>query len=420
MFHLWALLPYFVAASASILPIPFPPILGWLGDSGSSSSSSSTKNPFSAKQIQRLVVFGDSYSVQNVGDGRIQWPDWVASPDYANVELFDFAQSGATCSEALTPRTFPAIMQDELPLFTAQQQNGTLPKLNAGETLFAAWIGTNDVGRGVFVERGPGAGGHASGHDELCRGVGAEGVRARRPELPLVERTSTPFNSLVHSYRRRWSRSNGAPMLPQLDAYISRYYTIAHNATLFHYHDAGAHHRGGTPCTRFMLSALAPTARRSHSLLMDVIEDPQSYLNGTAPFNVTGRASVLKSARDRKQLSFLSDDLSPYVCPSHRYADIDSCDRLFLVGTTLATFSAFRLLKHALTHNKPVLMLNVGPTRADGLPGLEKIEVASGLVLRDVVKTVLGSQASDDPIVAGMLTSGIVKRPPEDDAEIDA
>ncbi len=31
-------------------------------------------------------------------------------------------------------------------------------------------------------------------------------------------------------------------------------------------------------------------------------------------------------------------------------------------------------------------MLNVGPTRADTIPGLEKIEVQSGFVLRDVVK----------------------------------
>ena len=48
-----------------------------------------------------------------------------------------------------------------------------------------------------------------------------------------------------------------------------------------------------------------------------------------------------------------------------------------------------RLLKHALELNKPVLLLNVGPTRADPLPGVEKIELPSGAVLRDVVRTVL-------------------------------
>lgn len=121
----------------------------------------------------------------------------------------------------------------------------------------------------------------------------------------------------------------------------------------------------------------------------------------------------------KPELIFFGESIRPEV-RTRSYADIDSCDRLFLVGTTLATFSAFRLLKHALTHRKPVLMLNVGPTRADGLPGLEKIEVASGQVLREVVQTILSSQAADDPVVAQMLSSGVVKPPPEDDSEMDS
>ena len=39
--------------------------------------------------------------------------------------------------------------------------------------------------------------------------------------------------------------------------------------------------------------------------------------------------------------------------------------------------------------HKPVLLLNLGPTRADGLQGIEKIEIASGAVMRDVAKAVL-------------------------------
>ena len=46
----------------------------------------------------------------------------------------------------------------------------------------------------------------------------------------------------------------------------------------------------------------------------------------------------------------------------------------------------YRLLRHALELSKPVLILNVGPTRADIImPPVEKIEVSSGLVLRQVV-----------------------------------
>ncbi|KAI0769198.1 DHS-like NAD/FAD-binding domain-containing protein [Irpex lacteus] len=96
------------------------------------------------------------------------------------------------------------------------------------------------------------------------------------------------------------------------------------------------------------------------------------------------------------------------------YADIESCDRLFLVGTTLATYSAFRLLKHALELKKPVLMLNVGPTRADSLENLEKIELPSGLILRDVVQNVLGTKGAEAN-VRRMLESGVVQPPLDDD-----
>lgn len=39
--------------------------------------------------------------------------------------------------------------------------------------------------------------------------------------------------------------------------------------------------------------------------------------------------------------------------------------------------------------HKPILMLNIGPTRADDIPGIEKIELPSGAVLRAAVSAVL-------------------------------
>lgn len=47
------------------------------------------------------------------------------------------------------------------------------------------------------------------------------------------------------------------------------------------------------------------------------------------------------------------------------------------------------LLKHALQLRKPVLLLNVGPTRADGLPGVDKLEVPTSAVMTDAVHAVL-------------------------------
>ncbi|KAI0033912.1 DHS-like NAD/FAD-binding domain-containing protein [Vararia minispora EC-137] len=92
---------------------------------------------------------------------------------------------------------------------------------------------------------------------------------------------------------------------------------------------------------------------------------------------------------------------------------VEEADRLFLLGTTLATYSAFRCVSQALVYQlrKPVLFLNVGPTRADDLPGVEKLEVPAGDVMRDVVRRVVGTRANYDPILREMLLSGVVKRP---------
>ena len=48
-----------------------------------------------------------------------------------------------------------------------------------------------------------------------------------------------------------------------------------------------------------------------------------------------------------------------------------------------------RLVKHALGQRKPVLLLNIGPTRADGLTGIETIEAPAGSIMREVVRQVL-------------------------------
>jgi hypothetical protein len=47
------------------------------------------------------------------------------------------------------------------------------------------------------------------------------------------------------------------------------------------------------------------------------------------------------------------------------------------------------LLKHAVELGKPVLLLNVGPSRGDSIEEVERIDMASGLIILDVVKTVL-------------------------------
>lgn len=35
------------------------------------------------------------------------------------------------------------------------------------------------------------------------------------------------------------------------------------------------------------------------------------------------------------------------------------------------------------------MLLNIGPTRADGMPSVEKLDVPSGAVMRDVARAVM-------------------------------
>ncbi|EIW79427.1 DHS-like NAD/FAD-binding domain-containing protein [Coniophora puteana RWD-64-598 SS2] len=113
-----------------------------------------------------------------------------------------------------------------------------------------------------------------------------------------------------------------------------------------------------------------------------------------------------RNSIQKPEVIFFGESIPTFV-KNRSFSDVEKTDKLFLMGTTLATYSAYRLVKRALELRKPVLMLNVGPTRADDLPGVEKIEIASGLVMRDVVKNVLGFRAIEDPNINYLLRSGV-------------
>lgn len=91
---------------------------------------------------------------------------------------------------------------------------------------------------------------------------------------------------------------------------------------------------------------------------------------------------------------------------------VDDSSRLLVLGTSLATYSAFRLIKHAVEQNKPVLMISLGPSRADTLPGVEKIEMPSGVVLEEVLDRMLGNgQGSIEKEVRELMRKGVVNGP---------
>ncbi|KAF7308917.1 NAD-dependent deacetylase [Mycena kentingensis (nom. inval.)] len=123
------------------------------------------------------------------------------------------------------------------------------------------------------------------------------------------------------------------------------------------------------------------------------------------------------NAVHKPEVIFFGESI-PQAVKQQSFEIVEEADRLLVVGTTLATYSAFRLLKRAVELGKPVLVLNVGPSRADTVEAIDRIDIASGLIIRDVVKAVLGPTVSSDPVIAKLLASGIVK-PPEDDTVVE-
>ena len=89
----------------------------------------------------------------------------------------------------------------------------------------------------------------------------------------------------------------------------------------------------------------------------------------------------------------------------HSYRLVDESDSLLLIGTSLATYSAFRLVKAAQEQGKRTMILNQGPTRADAIVQ-DKIELGSSEVMNAVARKLAGSRADRDPVLHRLLESG--------------
>ncbi|KAJ2934772.1 hypothetical protein H1R20_g2303, partial [Candolleomyces eurysporus] len=140
-----------------------------------------------------------------------------------------------------------------------------------------------------------------------------------------------------------------------------------------------------------------------------------SYQDFIVPICPTCLSEGHRNSIHKPEVVFFGESIKQEV-KQRSYHDIESSDQLLVVGTTLATYSAFRLVKHALDLKKPVILLNLGPTRADLLSNIEKINMASGTILVDVARLVIGRENQADPVLLNMLQSGVVNPPlPDDD-----
>ncbi|PIL25384.1 hypothetical protein GSI_13274 [Ganoderma sinense ZZ0214-1] len=268
------------------------------------------------EQIKNLVTFGDSYTdVNHHSDGGIVWPVFAAQD--GNFSLFPYGKSGATCSNSLTPRPYLSVFESQLPTYFAAKANGSLGALLPNETIYTLWIGTNDLGVG-----------------QLLTGGQASGVTVVDTSICAVNWVQTLYNSGA----RNFIFQNMVPLettpLYSADSYPNKYWTAQRNTTewsVFMKELTTA----GNAIARLQLQLLAPTLDGahlgffdSHSLFADIYKNPQLYLNGTAPLNVTGAAhscvyelnestsgkAVCTTANGTDQDSFLwYDELHPSV-----------------------------------------------------------------------------------------------------------
>ncbi|PSR82358.1 carbohydrate esterase family 16 protein [Coniella lustricola] len=165
--HIAPLIPQLAAAAAAA---------AFVTGTQASHPSSHDDQPFTT-----LVTFGDSYT----DDGRFSWyydhddqppPAGVMPPQESvsasgglawgqyvqrdtGAVYYDYAVSGATCSNEIISRylsslggPFPSVVDDEIPSFVADVRSNTLyANTTASNTVYALWIGTNDLGYGAFL-----------------------------------------------------------------------------------------------------------------------------------------------------------------------------------------------------------------------------------------------------------------------------
>ncbi|KAI9706938.1 MAG: hypothetical protein M1820_004524 [Bogoriella megaspora] len=277
--------------------------------------SNSSVHSWKLKDFKTLIAFGDSYtddsrygffSANNgsappagwvdpvnldASDGGRIWVQYVAQ--YSGAQIYNYAVSGAVCSNDLTPRLtnggfdYPAIEQYELPAFIADSQyveaNGTRffdsPR---DSTVYSIWIGTNDLGTNAFL------------------------TDSNLPNTTIVDYLNciyTQFDRLYSNGARNFVIQNNAPLhlVPMYSLPNNAGQANGQNATELHYRmqeqvvlaNDGFKYR--TPY-ELLVAERYPGASFAiydiYGLMSDIYYNPAEYLNGTAPANVTGWVDV--------------------------------------------------------------------------------------------------------------------------------
>ncbi|KAK4660834.1 hypothetical protein QC762_122580 [Podospora pseudocomata] len=266
------------------------------------------------KSFDNLVAFGDSYtdngrlgyyinnggqapppgqyhSVSNTtASGGLTWAQFAAQD--AGARLIDYAVSGATCSNkiverdfAFIGRSFPSVLEDEIPSFTADVKfKSIFPNRTPENTVYALWIGTNDLGFDAFLSDSQAPGTTISDFvdciwsvfDTIYKTGGRRFVLLNEAPLELSPLYAHPDNGGTGDSQFWNTKTNYN--VTQYGQKIKQYTTNVN--TIFDY---------GVPF-QVAIKSRWPKATFDlfdvHSLLVDIYSQPQSFLD--APYNVTG------------------------------------------------------------------------------------------------------------------------------------
>ena len=75
---------------------------------------------------------------------------------------------------------------------------------------------------------------------------------------------------------------------------------------------------------------------------------------------------------------------------------LDECDAVLVIGTSLEVYSSYRFVRAAWEQNKPIAILNIGPTRANRLTALKFSAVCGEVLPKLKVLSEWKKQLEDD------------------------
>ncbi|KAL2430528.1 Acetylesterase [Exophiala dermatitidis] len=311
-------------------------VAGFVVSRHSSSSSSSSSNrdhsspsgtPWSASNFDSLITFGDSYTDESrlgwfinhngsappagtllpesnstAGGGRT-WPRYVVqytgSTDNngawtPQMTLYNYAVSGAVCSNEITPRwfssinaPFPSVLDYEIPAFradlSATRTNSTphepyfTPSLTASSAVYALWIGTNDLGVWAFLTDSQIPGKVLSDYtsciyevfDNLYASGGRRFVLMNTAPLELAPLYA---NETLHGVGDNQYWPDKPSNLTQIAETMHEYTSTVN--TVFRYQTPFDIAQTRYPGADFALFDV-------HGLIVDIYTNPTTYLNGT-------------------------------------------------------------------------------------------------------------------------------------------